>query len=153
MCEQYFSKRLRRKSNHAKFFFAGASEAMNPPGYVLYLQGREASNPRSPCDRRLSNRMQSGLEQNPHYRHAMQLGQLAEAKAIVLDPQGESAWQIFERVCIAKRATNSVTSSRSHCIQEHNGPTALERNHGCAGLSIVMKRRPFQMFANLYPCT
>lgn len=51
--------------------------------------------------RQLSSRVQAGLEENPFDRHAVPLGQLAPAKAIVLNPQGESAWLIFERGCIA----------------------------------------------------
>ena len=74
------------------------------PGYVLYVQGRAIESGTTLC-RELSERLQAGLEENPHYRHAVQLGQLAKAKAIVLDPHGESAWQIFERGCVANGQT------------------------------------------------
>lgn len=50
--------------------------------------------------RQLSSRLQAGLKENPFDRHAVPLGQLAPAKAIALDPQGESAWLVFERGCI-----------------------------------------------------
>lgn len=74
--------------------------AGTPPRYVLYLQGPDINSTRQLRDA-LAKRLQAGLDENPYYRHAVQLGQLAEARAIVLDPLGESAWQIFERVCVA----------------------------------------------------
>lgn len=74
--------------------------AGEPPKYVLYLQGSGIQS-RLILRRRLAKRLQAGLEENPYYRHAVQLGQLGEAEAVVLDPHGESAWQIFERGCVA----------------------------------------------------
>jgi hypothetical protein len=74
--------------------------ASEPPRYVLYLQGRGIEST-SLLRQTLAKKLEAGLEKNPYYRYAVQLGQLAEAQAIVLDPHGKSAWQIFERVCVA----------------------------------------------------
>jgi hypothetical protein len=67
-----------------------------PPRYRLYVQGP------SPCEAgtwlpRLCRELQTGLEENPYYRHAVAIGQLAVVEAVLLDPHGESAWQIYER--------------------------------------------------------
>ena len=65
-----------------------------PPRYRLYLQGP------SPTDTALSQvcrEVQAGLEENPYYRHAVAVGQLAPVEVALLDPHGESAWLVYER--------------------------------------------------------
>ena len=67
-----------------------------PPRYRLYLQGPE------PCDAgpalaQLCRELQTGLEENPYYRHAVAVGQLAPVEAALLDPAGEAAWLVCER--------------------------------------------------------
>ncbi len=65
-----------------------------PPCYRLYLQGP------SPTDTALSQirrEVQAGLEENPYYRHAVAIGQLAPVEVMLLDPHGESAWLVYER--------------------------------------------------------
>lgn len=65
-----------------------------PPRYRLYLQGP------SPTDTALSQigrEVQAGLEENPYYRHAVGMGQLAPVEVALLDPHGEAAWLVYER--------------------------------------------------------
>jgi hypothetical protein len=38
--------------------------------------------------------------ENPYYRHAAAAGQLAPAEVTALDPEGESAWLLYERRCL-----------------------------------------------------
>jgi hypothetical protein len=45
----------------------------------------------------LVDAMQAGLEANPHYRYAVELGQLAPLELAILDFHGPSAWSIYER--------------------------------------------------------
>jgi hypothetical protein len=68
-----------------------------PPHYRLYLQGPDAELTRS-----LLADLQAGLEENHHYRYAVGLGQLAPVEAHVLAPDGEPAWRIYERRCLAR---------------------------------------------------
>jgi hypothetical protein len=41
--------------------------------------------------------MEAGLRDNPHYRHAVAVGQLAPLELTLLDSRGSSAWSIYER--------------------------------------------------------
>jgi GH3 auxin-responsive promoter len=62
-----------------------------PPRYRLYVQGPV-------CDpARLTAGIQTGLEENPYYRHAVAFGQLAPAELCVLGSDGPPAWSIYER--------------------------------------------------------
>jgi hypothetical protein len=69
----------------------------SPPRYRLYVQGIDAG-----AVKRLAGELQSGLEENPYYRHAVQGGQLAPLDIAVLDPRGPSGWSIYERQCLAR---------------------------------------------------
>ncbi len=75
--------------------------AEKPLRYILYLQGKDIDSTLEMCCR-LATRLQTEMEKNPYYRHAVRMGQLAALQVIVLDPQGEAAWQIFERTCVAR---------------------------------------------------
>jgi hypothetical protein len=44
----------------------------------------------------LCNELQAGLEENLYYRHAVAVRQLAPVEVGILDPQGESAWLVYE---------------------------------------------------------
>jgi hypothetical protein len=68
-----------------------------PPRYRLYLQG-----PNADVTPSLLADLQEGLEENPYYRHAVGLGQLATVEAHVLQPDGEPGWRIYERCCLAR---------------------------------------------------
>jgi hypothetical protein len=68
----------------------------SPPRYCLYLQGPALDT----CTQwlpQLCRELQAGLEENPYYRHATAVGQLAPVEAGVLDPEGEPAWLVYER--------------------------------------------------------
>jgi hypothetical protein len=70
-----------------------------PPRYRLYLQGLRGRNePRT--EERLARSLEEGLSENPYYRHAVSLGQLAPAEVSLLDDAGESARLRYERRCL-----------------------------------------------------
>jgi hypothetical protein len=75
-----------------------APAATRPPHYCLYLQGPDLLDERAP----LALELQAGLEENPHYRYAVGLGQLAPVEVRLLDPHGESGWLVYERRCLAR---------------------------------------------------
>ncbi len=79
-----------------------------PARYRLYLQG-----PDLPAAAALAADLQQGLEENPHYRHAVRLGQLAPAEVAVLDPRGEPGTALYERQCLSRgqRAGNIKPTS------------------------------------------
>jgi hypothetical protein len=65
------------------------------PRYRLYVQG-----PPQSADAllpQLCSELQASLEENPYYRHAVALGQLARVEAVLLDPNAVSAFMVFER--------------------------------------------------------
>jgi len=67
----------------------------SPPRYRLYLQGPSLNT----CTQwlpELCRELQTGLEENPYYRHAIAVGQLAPVEAGVLDPEGQPAWLVYE---------------------------------------------------------
>ena len=68
-----------------------------PSRYCLFLQ--ETSVPSA-----LLLDVQRGLEDNPYYKHATGLGQLAPVEMRLLDPAGESGWLVFQRHCEARGA-------------------------------------------------
>jgi hypothetical protein len=61
------------------------------PHYRLYLQG-----PRALPLAHLCERVQCGLEENPYYRHALQMKQLAPLEIFMLDPAGPTGWEYLE---------------------------------------------------------
>jgi hypothetical protein len=71
-----------------------------PAGYRLYVQA-SAIAPLSCKEAALRAALQSGLEDNPYYRHAVQMGQLAPVQVRVL-PSAVSGWAAYERVCLAR---------------------------------------------------
>jgi hypothetical protein len=71
-----------------------------PPGYRLYLQGTELVGMR-PLARSLASAVQTGLEENPYYRQAIQLGQLSRLEVHFLDPS-KPGWRSYERGCLAR---------------------------------------------------
>ena len=70
-----------------------------PPRYRLYLQA-ESIAWLSPELEDLCDELQASLGENPYYRQAVGMGQLAPMELTILDPEGESAWQLFERHCL-----------------------------------------------------
>jgi hypothetical protein len=67
----------------------------NTSHYRLYLQDPQLSNgvflASSP-----EARLEAGLQTNPYYRQAIQLGQLAPVDIVLLPPNGKSAWSLYE---------------------------------------------------------
>jgi hypothetical protein len=70
-----------------------------PARYRLYLQG--AAGAAAPPGA-LQAGLEAGLRENPYYRHAVALGQLAPAEVQPLPPDGEPAWGVYERRCLAR---------------------------------------------------
>ncbi len=67
-----------------------------PPRYRLYFQGDQAFH----ADPALQADLEAGLAENPYYRQAVGLGQLAPMEVEVLDPDQEPAWRVYERRCL-----------------------------------------------------
>ena len=70
-----------------------------PPGYCLYLQDARLSRPSHTVDG-LARSFEEGLGENPYYRYAVSLGQLAPAQVRLLDQPGPSARARYERRCL-----------------------------------------------------
>ncbi|HYT87664.1 MAG TPA: GH3 auxin-responsive promoter family protein, partial [Gemmataceae bacterium] len=69
-----------------------------PSHYALYLQG-----PGLGADTAaLAADIQAGLEENPHYRYAVGLGQLATVEVRLLRADGPAAWRVYEAVCLER---------------------------------------------------
>jgi hypothetical protein len=78
--------------------FALLAPVAEPPAhYRLFLQGVGLGE----CSG-LQTGLEAGLEENPHYRYAVQLKQLGPVEIEVLDPRGEPGWSVYERRCLAR---------------------------------------------------
>ena len=81
--------------------FAMLAPADNEPArYQLFLQLR-ASDSDSARINALQQAVELGLGENPHYRYAVGVGQLAPFEICLLDPAAPSAWCIYENACLA----------------------------------------------------
>jgi hypothetical protein len=69
-----------------------------PARYRLYLQARR---PTSHLET-LCTALQAGLEENPYYAYAVRLGQLGPVEVQLLDPEGVSAWSLYEERSLAR---------------------------------------------------
>ena len=67
------------------------------PHYRLYVQGLDRS-----ASALLQAELEAGLQENPYYRYAVQLGQLAPVDIHVLAPDTVPAWRIYERHCLTR---------------------------------------------------
>jgi hypothetical protein len=92
------------------------------PHYCLFLQCSSLAH-KSSWLRRLTDALEQGLSENPHYRYAVRLGQLGPARIQQLDPSAEPAARIYERHCLAG-------GRRAGAIK----PAALDRWTGWADL-------------------
>jgi hypothetical protein len=72
-----------------------------PPYYRLYLQGPGVTEA-SAILRSLQSELQTALEENPYYRHAVAIGQLGEVEVAVLDSRAPSGWSLYERECVRR---------------------------------------------------
>lgn len=67
--------------------------------YRLYLQGVHLSAMQKQA---LEARLEANLGDNPYYRHAVQLRQLASLQVKLLSANADSAWSVYERECVAQ---------------------------------------------------
>jgi len=87
-----------RQLNLAPGFALLAPVLTERPHYTLFIQDREIG-ARAEVSIRLADAVQSRLESNPHYRHAVRLGQLAPVEVQLLSGDAVSAWRLFEAQC------------------------------------------------------
>jgi len=74
----------------------------SPPGhYRLYLQGANLADART-LHLSLASAVQTGLEENPYYRHAVQMRQLSQFEVRILDASSPPGRLIYERGCLAR---------------------------------------------------
>jgi hypothetical protein len=50
----------------------------------------------------MASAVQTGLEENPYYRHAVQLRQLSRLDVCILDPSSKPGWLVYEQACLAR---------------------------------------------------
>jgi hypothetical protein len=67
----------------------------SPSRYRLYVQGAAANE-------LLIARLEAGLGENPYYRHAVEIGQLAAVEVETLPADGETGWRTYERRCLGR---------------------------------------------------
>ncbi len=73
-----------------------------PARYRLYLQLADDAEFEPSVIAGLQRSLEAGLAENPHYRYAVGLGQLAPVEIRLLDAHGEPAWQVYQRRCLAR---------------------------------------------------
>jgi hypothetical protein len=71
-----------------------------PARYRLYLQTDHPASKHA--QREWTAALQAGLESNPHYRYAVQLGQLAPVEIALLAPARETAWNLYQQECLRR---------------------------------------------------
>jgi hypothetical protein len=101
-----------------------------PARYRLYIQapGFTAG---SPLFDALRKKLEDGLMENPYYRHAVAAGQLAPAEVTALNPEGDSAWLLYERRCLQE-------GQKCGNIK----PTALDRRTGWPEVFVRLEGEP-----------
>ena len=72
-----------------------------PPHYLLILQGSGLTGKKE-LALSLASAVQAGLEENPYYRHAIQLRQLSRLEVCILDPSHTCGKLVYERGCLAR---------------------------------------------------
>jgi hypothetical protein len=70
-----------------------------PPRYRLYLQGAALS---LNLLAGLRADLEEGLAENPYYRQAVGLGQLAPVELCLLVDEGQPGWLLYEQECVAR---------------------------------------------------
>ncbi|MBI2824417.1 MAG: GH3 auxin-responsive promoter family protein [Planctomycetia bacterium] len=73
-----------------------------PPRYRLYVQPRRGAEIGDEAAVGIAAQVEGGLSENPYYRHAVGIGQLAPLEVRWLDPAGEPAYVAYERGCVAR---------------------------------------------------
>jgi hypothetical protein len=87
-----------RQLNLAPGFALLAPVLTERPHYTLFIQDRQLG-ARAEVSIRLADAVHSRLESNPHYRHAVRLGQLAPVEVQLLSCDAVAAWRLFEAQC------------------------------------------------------
>lgn len=83
-------ERRRIQPRFAMLVPAGGS----PPRYRLYVQGD--------VPEALGGDLERLLHGNPHYAHAVRIGQLAPVEVAAIAPTRPDAWEAYERGCVAR---------------------------------------------------
>ena len=117
----------------------------SPPRYRLYL---ECASLAQGCQGTefLAGRLEEGLSENPYYRHAVSLGQLAPAEVRLVDGAGDSIRSRYERRCLElgqklgdmKPLTLDPRSGWAEVFAQPANPRFPDRRY----------RRPFDMIAD-----
>ena len=76
--------------------------AERPVRYRFYLQLAAGAKIHPTMIDQLQRLLEARLAENPHYRYAVGLGQLAPVEIRLLDAHGEPAWQVYQRRCLAR---------------------------------------------------
>ena len=79
-----------------------APVAGRPARYRLYLQLADDAELECAELAALQRALEDGLGENPHYRYAVGLGQLAPGEIRLLDALGEPAWHVYQQRCLAR---------------------------------------------------
>lgn len=77
--------------------FAMIAPSREQPGYRLYLEADNIDRVQSRKGS-ISLDIEAGLYENPHYRYAVDLGQLHPLKTYIVDARQSQLWPIYERV-------------------------------------------------------
>jgi hypothetical protein len=76
--------------------------AVRPARYRFYLQLADGAETGTSAIATLQRALEAGLAENPHYRYAVGLGQLAPVEIQLLDARGEPAWHLYQQRCLAR---------------------------------------------------
>ncbi len=81
--------------------FAMLVPRSKPAGYQLLLETSSQA-PNSETVDRLRVHIESGLMENPYYRHAVEIKQLAPLVVALPEPSAPSYWKMYEQACLAR---------------------------------------------------
>ncbi|MBC8356197.1 MAG: GH3 auxin-responsive promoter family protein [Planctomycetes bacterium] len=83
--------------------FAMLVPIASPAGYRLYLEASNNQHQRmTAMAASILHNVEVGLNQNPHYRYAVQLGQLQPLDMRIVDGNRLRLWEIYERILLAR---------------------------------------------------
>lgn len=71
------------------------------PCYRLYLQADDNEQLKAVTSL-IADDVDTGLRENPYYRHAVDFGQLAALQVRVLDGERGKGWRVYESVCLSR---------------------------------------------------
>lgn len=73
----------------------------SPPHYILFIE-LEPDRLSQKVRTEVAETVQRGLEENPYYRHAIDIGQLMPLEVRFLDSSKIDGWQVYERECVKR---------------------------------------------------